>query len=82
MMQSFWPDLFQHLLDDYLDKNANEWCYFIDLNHWENSDAPQYNKIINVSSEYQWMNRLSYIADFSAWHVHEIVSNQLFNEKV
>ena len=73
-------DLF-YLLDDYLDKNADEWCYFIDFNHWENYDDPQYNKIINVSKEYQGNNILYYISDFNWWHVHNIQSNILFNER-
>jgi len=65
-----------------LNKNIQEWCYFIDKYHWDNSDDLQFNKIVNIWKEYNWDKFIYYLSDYSDWtYLHSKPLSYLLNEK-
>lgn len=70
------------LLENNIDKNITEGCYFIDKYHWDNSDDFQFNKVISFWEEYKWQHLVYYISDYSWWwYLHSIHDNYLLNER-
>jgi len=62
-------------------KDLSRWCVFVDKYHWENSDALQYNTIIHLWDEHDWLRLVYYNPDFYESLSSSIRMDFLFNER-